>query len=441
MFSNISFGQNRQSKQDFPRLGGMLIGNHAYEQPAYQNDIAKLDMVVFGFVPNFDEWTKTTIADVLRNIKSRNSDFIALEYVIINEQYLNAPAWPGVGRKITSERWWLYENGASGQIVRGAGRNTQGEVNYTRFGPRDASGLSYSEWFLNWIGDKYVSNHDQWDGLYIDNFWRKPRHAGDWNRDGLTDSSDRQEVIRWHRQGMIDFADAARRKFPGMLVTGNIGDWSLEFSPISEYKNVVDGGFLEHYIGKNWSPEGIASDGSNNGWGSWERMMEEYRLVASQVKQRSLMMFNQLGNPSDYQSFRYGFGSCLLDDAHYSYSSDKANYATVEWFDEYDLNGTSTTDWLGAAIDPPQTSAWKDGIYRRRFENGMVLVNPRGNGERNIAIEPGYSHFKGTQAPNVNNGLSTTSVNLGDRDAVLLVRSGTLPEISSEPESPTLIVN
>src|SRR5262249_4886125 len=47
------------------------------------------------------------------------------------------------------------------------------------------------------------------------------------------------------------------------------------------------------------------------------------------------------------------------------------------WLDEYDLAGTSTTSWLGTAIDPPQTAPYQNGVYFRRFQNGAVLVNPR----------------------------------------------------------------
>ena len=51
----------------------------------------------------------------------------------------------------------------------------------------------------------------------------------------------------------------------------------------------------------------------------------------------------------------------------------------------------------------------------------MALVNPRGNGNRTVTVEPGYCRFQGnTQAPMVNNGNPATSFTLLDRDGILL---------------------
>jgi hypothetical protein len=415
--------------QGFPRLGAML---------AFQEDVARLDLAVFQFLPTFNIWTDTTIAEVLGRIKSMNPQVTLLQYVILNEQYLDSEAWPGVGRKLDAETWWLYKSGASGEIVSGEGNTRQGEANYTRFGPRDLNGLSYPQWFANWSYEVYFENVPQWDGIFVDNFWIMTRHNGDWDRDGSTDSRGSDTVARWHREGMADFIRAVSAKLPGKLMTGNIGEWGRFGEPNKEYENLMDGGFLEHYIGQSWSPEGRMWNGDTNHWGSWDIMMEHYRRTSSRVKNPSTILFDQLGRIDDYQSFRYGFASCLMGDAHYSFTN-QANgyYKSVEWFDEYDLAGTATTKWLGRAIDPPQSSAWKEGVYRRRFENGMVLVNPRGNGERVIGVESGYERFLGRQDPLTNNGEPVTSIRLSDRDAIFLVRSGTSEPVK-RPKPPVL---
>ena len=49
-----------------------------------------------------------------------------------------------------------------------------------------------------------------------------------------------------------------------------------------------------------------------------------------------------------------------------------------------------TSTWV-RAIDPPQSRAYQNGVYMRRFENGMALVNPRGQWNADtVQIEPGY---------------------------------------------------
>ena len=76
----------------------------------------------------------------------------------------------------------------------------------------------------------------------------------------------------------------------------------------------------------------------------------------------------------------------------------------------------------GRAIDVPQYDEWQRGVYMRRFENGMVLVNPKGNGTKTVQIEPGYKRFIGNQDPATNNGQPTQSVTLRERDGLILVR-------------------
>jgi hypothetical protein len=90
-------------------------------------------------------------------------------------------------------------------------------------------------------------------------------------------------------------------------------------------------------------------------------MMDRYRKVMGLVKDPKLVVFNMKGNPTDYKTARYGLASALMDNAYFDFSDGTGGsvYKTsVVMFDEYNLAGTGTTGWLGAAIDPPQTVAW-----------------------------------------------------------------------------------
>ena len=136
-------------------------------------------------------------------------------------------------------------------------------------------------------------------------------------------------------------------------------------------------------------------------------MMDRYRKVMALLAAPRLLIFNMKGNPTDYKTFRYGFASALMDNAYFDFSNGTSGplyKPGVIWFDEYDLAGTANTKWLGTAVDGPPTSPWQNGVYRRRFQNGMALVNPRGNGNRTVTIEPGYKRFLGNQARTINNG-------------------------------------
>lgn len=120
--------------------------------------------------------------------------------------------------------------------------------------------------------------------------------------------------------------------------------------------------------------------------------MGAYHKVMGLVKGPKLVVFGMKGKPSDYKAFRYGFASTLMDDGYFDFSDGTSGsiYETeMIWFDEFDIAGTKNTSWLGNAIDPPQATPWQNGVYRRRFQNGMVLVNPRGNGDRTVTIGSG----------------------------------------------------
>jgi hypothetical protein len=178
-------------------------------------------------------------------------------------------------------------------------------------------------------------------------------------------------------------------------------------------------------------------NGKFNGWGSWDRMMAAYRKVMGLVRDPKLVIFNMKGKPTDYKTFRYGLASALMDDAYFDFSDGTGGsvYKTdVVWFDEYDLDGEKNTRWLGPAVDPPQTKPWQKGVYRRRFQNGMALVNPRGNGDQIVTVGPGFKRFKGRRDPAYNNGGPAETVLLKDRDGILLV--GTKPNGSSEANDP-----
>ena len=158
-------------------------------------------------------------------------------------------------------------------------------------------------------------------------------------------------------------------------------------------------------MGKSWSIE------SREGWNA---MMARYLGVFANLREPRMVGFNVLGRGDDYRFFRYGFASCLLGDGYFSFTEDKAGYSSVAWFDEYDQR-------IGKAAEPPPRAAWRDGIWRRRYEHAMVLVNPERD-SRTVTLEPGWHHFKGTQAGDVNDGRPVRELTLAGRDGVLLVK-------------------
>ncbi len=146
-------------------------------------------------------------------------------------------------------------------------------------------------------------------------------------------------------------------------------------------------------------------------------------------------MFNMGGNPTDYRGLRYGLTSCLMDDGYFTYNDLAKSYNGVVWFDEFDAK-------LGNATSKPPTSAWSSGVYRRDFENGIALVNPKGNGAKDVTLEEDFIAIKGTQDPAVNTGKTVRKVHLEDRDGIILMRTKPVtrrpaapPAITVQPQS------
>jgi hypothetical protein len=126
------------------------------------------------------------------------------------------------------------------------------------------------------------------------------------------------------------------------------------------------------------------------------------------------LVFHGCGGATDYTMFRYLLASTLMGKGYFSFNSD-GDLNSVAWYDEYDVK-------LGAPLQGSVAAFYPGGVCRRDFENGIELVNPRGNG-RQTAILGGTVHkTAGEQDPTINNGQAVSSVTLNAADGFVLTR-------------------
>jgi hypothetical protein len=407
----------------FPRLGGMLIGSpHNYHETAYQQKIAKLDIAVLGMYPSWGAGGKTP-AQAVREIKSFNPAVKLANYTIMTEVRSDSdPATQPWRTKLFAEKgpngigdWWAYD--AAGQHTDWSGGSFSAwDTNLTLLTTPDANGDRWPQWKAKYDYQSLLqgTGFDMW---YSDNNMWKSRSVVDWNRDGVNDNPDSLTAKTWWRAGQRAYYDTAKTVAPNTPLMLN-ADSDLDGTvfpsnadDFTQYRQVVPGAFMEHVMGKDWSAET---------WGGWNTAMGWYRKLKANLTAPQTVLFDAyLPSTTDYQYLRYAFASCLMDDGYFSASTD---YNAVNWFDEYDLAGRGGTKWLGDAVDAPQTAAWQNGVYKRTFQNGIVLVNPKGNGSRTVTVPAGYHRFQGTQVPSVNNGQPVSSVTLADRDGLFLVK-------------------
>lgn len=401
-------------KPPFPRLGGFKIsGPQAYEDPAYQEQLAKLDIVVLNNFPGWEAAHHTTLKKVVDEIKARNPKELVFMYANMNEAVKDNPGvWKELSTKLTTEKWWLYPAADAGSPVTSTWAPVFGITNYTMGARANSSGQRYLDWYPTWSAKTFLMDSPNIDGILTDNFFWKPRVSGDWNRDGKIDASDSEIAQKLHREGMAKYVQVWRKVLPGKYQLGN-SDWGNPKAVAPEYDQLLNGAVLERAIGDSWSPEGLSITGAKNANGSWKFMMEHYWRLMQGTAEPKLVIFQQWGKTSDYQAFRYGLTSCLMDDGYYDFAVDK--YTAVPWFDEYDAK-------LGQAISPPPRAAWKNGVWRRDFENGIALVNPRGNGAQTVDLGGQFKRLSGKQDSAVNNGTMSDKVTLKDRDGIILMR-------------------
>ena len=391
-------------QHSYPRIMGMNIARPAfYGTPEYQSALSKPDIVILGF---WEGWgnTKKTMSerDVVRRLKEMNSKLLVGQYTILNEwKDVDEPSntRPEVSRKLDGENWWLRDE--NGRRVRWTDKYHAWDINMTTWTRPDRDGDRYPEWLAKRDYETFFRPVPEFDIWFFDNALSRPAvKNADWDGDGQRDSRDDLRIAAAYRRGNVAHWDKARQLYPRAIFIGNSDDLS---SP--EYSEKLQGVFMEAVIGASWSIE--RSKG-------WEAVMERYRSAMKHTAAPHIVGFNVHGAKDDYQRMRYGLTSCLLDDGYFSYTDEKVGYGSVVWFDEYDVD-------LGLPFDPPPMKPLANGIYRRNYEKGAVIVNP-GMLPMAVTIEAGYRRVKGSQAPDVNDGTAVTIVTVRGKDGIILVK-------------------
>lgn len=398
----------------FPRLATVNFSSpQNYDDPTYQANLAKFNIALLSYWPGWNSGRSMTMQNVVTNIKNINRQTSVFLYINNNELNTSNPSYSALTNELNSMNWWLYPSSTSGTPVSSAFPGAF-EINNTLFTAPNSNGDRWVEWYAKWAATNIYVPNPAIDGFFTDNVFNKPRVNGDWNLDGSSDSDSNTTVAQWYRQGYNRHFAVLNQVMPGKLQVGNVTDWGASGASLTGYTGILNGGLMESMIGYSYSPET---------WGGWTEMMREYRVVMAAMGSPQLLIFGQVGVAGDYQGFRYGFASCLMDNGYYEYSLAANPYSGTFWFDEFNVQ-------LGNSTSGPSLTAWQKGVFRRDFANGIALVNPKGNGQQTVQLETSYTRVKGTQDPATNNGQVTNSVTLNDSDGIILLR------IQSPPPAP-----
>jgi hypothetical protein len=396
------------TKPPFPRIAGIDIGAPMnFDDPTYQAQLARQNLTILGMYPGLSPGGKPLNVS-LQAIKAKNPNTLIFLYAMLDSLGVAqvSDSYADLRSKVTAMKWWLYSDKALTANVLTPTDASFGEINITKYTPADSQGYNAVDWITRYFASTYITPNPAADGIFMDNTAVNPPVAGDWLRNGSILQPSDPTALSAFQGGYVRYNQLIQSLLPGKFEIGNITEWGASGAAIpSAYVNMNNGGVMEAAIGKSWSVEG---------WAGWQVMMKQYTAIMGAIGEPKLGILNQWGDPTDYQAMRYGLGSTLLNDGYYAFTVTANGYHGVAWFDEYDAK-------LGMGSTIP-TAAWKQGVWRRDFDNGIVLVNPKGNGTQTVTLETSYVKLQGTQDPVTNNGQTVTSVTLKDRDGIILMR-------------------
>lgn len=390
----------------FPRLMGMNIGAKHYQDARYQQELARLDVVILGFYKGWQPQgyaptSSAAMRKVVREIKARHPGILVGQYTILNEVYGEPSdvSTADLRAKLDANKWWLRN--AAGRKVQWTDQYNAWETNFTGWTEPDAEGRRWPEWLAERNYEVFFRDIPEFDIVYLDSVMGFSRVRASWKQDGRDARPDDEDIEEAHRAGHLAHWARIRELQPKALLIGNAdNDLSND-----QWRNQLDGAFLEGLMGEHWSIE------KRRGWG---KMMARYRAALENTREPKIVGFNVSGAPDDYRFFRYAYTSCLLDDGYFSFTDKSKGYSSVPWFDEYEYK-------LGQPLSPPQTEPWQEEIWRRDFEHGVVLLNPT-NEPRKVTLEPGLRRLAGKQDAELNDGSAVTRLTLRPKDGIVLRR-------------------
>jgi hypothetical protein len=466
---------------NFPRLGLLSTGGPQLYGSSFQAFAAKFHMVVIG--GTFETWEQQaghSKESVIQGIKGQSTvNTRVFQYIELNSLYNASNAkdngFPTLYNQVNARKWWLYPSTTSGTPVADPQSGQRWLLDLGPDVPVDpTTGLGPYEWAAKYVNDLFhlgrypgTSAAPSLDGFFLDNILIDPSCGmdggdGDWTRTGTSQAHNAASTYQVMMKGQKSFYDFLAAGWPGSLQLGNAGTSFGE--AVSGYYNsgdsnlnnqlmagnsplsgVMQGGDLEHVIGKTYSIEYYGGALALQQW--YQTAMANYggpKLMLFsqgnvQANGSDPLTFDSSAQPATYspawQGARYGITAALMNNGYYFADPgvyDEETPANRRWFDEFD-NAGAGVGYLGqpvsGAAGNPQTAAWSNGVWKREFQNGVVLWNPKGNGAKTVDVSKlvspaghaGLKHIAGKQDPTVNNGQTATSVTLQDRDGVILL--------------------
>ena len=252
-----------------------------------------------------------------------------------------------------------------------------------------------------------IMSSGKWDGIFYDETsatisWLNGGNV-DVNNDGARD--DAATADRLWEAGMIKIFKTTRELLgPDAVIITN-GDSDPDLQPY------VNGRMFETFP-TPWEYDG-----------TWATVMNNYLRLQKQVGYPAVFLINSntanTGNRNDFKKMRFGLASTLMGDGFFQFDHGDQDHGQTWMYDEYEA-------YLGAPVGEARnltgsTSPVRDGVWRRDFRNGTVLVTST-NETKTVDLDADFERLHGTQDPSVNNGEISNVVTIPPKDGLILLR-------------------
>ncbi len=387
-----------EKKEIYPKIANYYLKWDISDQEAIE--LAKWDLLILDMELSFNS------PDKIRKIRQINPDVIILAYITSQEILSNVNLPNATLRQklfySIDDSWWLRDKNynkivywpqtAMLNVSDGAGLNENGQ--------------RFNDFLPEFIVDNIYSTR-LFDGVFYDNTW------GD---------------VSWVNDNIDILNNGAN------LSNHQIDNyWSSGFKKILEKtQKLTDDNFIIVGNGRVHQPylpylHGMMLEGFPSYWesgGTWEGSVNTYLNIPFSSRQPSFSVINSYHkNREDYEVFRFGLGSALLGEGYYSFDYDVTCHTQTWWYDEYEV-------YLGSAISSPynlledssNNNIIKPGLWRRDFENGVVIVNSSDERKRYIFDNEILEKIHGSQDSRINSGERINWLQIESQDAIILLK-------------------
>jgi len=352
-------------------------------------------------IQSFSKWNILTLNfetayyanSAIRQIRNLNPGIEILAWISLG--FYKTPSGSGgvVEQSLlagSTEDWWIHKKGA---------KTPSSRLHPVPWYPELATPNPKSDFaskIVKFLHESVLST-GLYDGVFFDVTW-----DNGWLTSVLSDAD--ISIIDW-REGVTNIMKATREnEGDDVIIIGNPG---AEWRNDSSYWQYANGHYQENALGDAFGSK-------------WDKMWEIYQRnmnkpsppprihwigVDTQYKRNRENYQYAIPTDDDLRRMRLGLGTTLLLDNGY-FGFDKGDgwhgHGKSWWYPEYDAE-------LGR---PTQKYAKEGQLYKRVFENGLIIVNPSGS---NSKIQT-----KGTYR-DVSTGIEGTEFTVNPYDARILL--------------------